>query len=120
MSDIRFSVGGLLHGVVLVALLLSSLPSLTPDPSNRDLATGGLGVAVFAFAVISSLCEHSSRLTLLHCAVLYTWGMACVLVGEAVALGGLIRCALAVAGVAYAAWAWMTPALPRLPATLPR
>lgn len=103
----RFSTHGLLAGLVCAALLLSGVRALLPGASAWSVALGGLASATLLFAAMTFLCRRSIVQTLLLTALLYGWGLGCLLTAEAIHVGDGTRVALAAAGTLFAAWVWL-------------
>lgn len=113
MARFRFSIVGAFAGVTFAALTLTAAMAWLPGASDWSVAVGGLGLTTILFAAMCEQSGHPKLRTLLHSALFYVGGLACLALGEAVPLHGAIRSALAVMVVAFASWSWLGGPLKR-------
>lgn len=103
-----FSYLGMLNGVLVLALVTTVLrASLSNVPRSAE-PLGGLSLVTLLFAVMCWLCGLTAGRVLVFSGLLYGWGLACVLCGDAGFVTMTMRSAWAVIGVAFSFWVWMS------------
>jgi hypothetical protein len=111
MTRFSYSVNSLLLGVMNFVLLVGTLSSLGAGKPADDVAMGGLSLCTLFFSLLCGLMGQSAPRILLLSATFYAWGVICLLLGESCELHIVLRLALAILGVSYVSWAWLSPAV---------
>ena len=104
MSQLRFSLTGLLVGFIGIALLFGAMRSLGHGATPWEIAIAGLNVATLLFAACCLLMEQTTARILVVSIVFYAWGFSCLFFGDAIQWGGLARLLLAISGVTFVSW----------------
>jgi hypothetical protein len=104
---IRFSLGGLLVAVTIVALLFPSLlASWNSEASEFAFSLGGLNLCALFFALVCGVMGASHWKAFGHGLLFYAWGFACLLAAETWHLSMWQRWLLASVAVVYSVWIW--------------